>query len=136
MSKIDINKVAEILKKNQLDPALLRRVVEEMNLVVQPESDGPAAPKSKSQFVVLSPEGGKVAWVIQIEEDAAPAAAVARIKKAADEYNNSKKGRLYPVLTVGEALESVPRRFFKLDDGKLLVKTKTPVEVVTVANKL
>ena len=29
MAKIDVSKVAEILKKNQVDPALLRRVIEE-----------------------------------------------------------------------------------------------------------
>jgi hypothetical protein len=37
MPKIDVNKVAEILKKNHIDPAVLRRVVEEMNLAVQPD---------------------------------------------------------------------------------------------------
>ena len=37
MAKIDVSKVAEILKKNQVDPALLRRVIEEMNLAVEPE---------------------------------------------------------------------------------------------------
>ena len=33
MPKIDVNQVAEILKRNQVDPALLRQVVEEMNLL-------------------------------------------------------------------------------------------------------
>jgi hypothetical protein len=37
MPKIDVSKVAEILKKNQIDPSVLRRVMEEMNLVVEPE---------------------------------------------------------------------------------------------------
>ena len=37
MPKIDVSKVAEILKKNQIDPAVLRRVMEEMNLAVQPD---------------------------------------------------------------------------------------------------
>ena len=54
MPKIDVNKVAEILKKNHIDPAVLRRVVEEMNLAVQPDpGEGEAAPPVKKQFVIL-----------------------------------------------------------------------------------
>ena len=37
MPKIDVNKVAEILKKNEISPAVLRRVMEELNLAVQPD---------------------------------------------------------------------------------------------------
>ena len=37
MPKIEISKVAEILKKNHVDPALLRRVIEEINLAAQPD---------------------------------------------------------------------------------------------------
>jgi hypothetical protein len=39
MPKIEVSKVAEIIKKNQVDPAVLRRIIEEMNQVVQPETD-------------------------------------------------------------------------------------------------
>src|SRR5580704_707633 len=53
MPKIDVNKVAEILKKNHIDPALLRRVVEEMNLAVQPDpGEGEKPPAVKKQFVI------------------------------------------------------------------------------------
>ena len=36
-TKIDVNKVAEILKKNEISPAVLRRVMEELNLAAQPD---------------------------------------------------------------------------------------------------
>ena len=60
MAKIDISKVAEILKKNQLDPALLRRVVEELNLAAQPdpgEEEKPPAVKKQWVFLLSDPEG-------------------------------------------------------------------------------
>ena len=54
MPKIDVSKVAEILKKNHIDPALLRKVVEEMNLAVQPDpGDDEKPPAVKKQFVIL-----------------------------------------------------------------------------------
>src|SRR5437868_14125624 len=76
MAKIDVSKVAEILKKNQIDPALLRRVVEEMNLAAQPEAgDDDKPPAIKKQWVVMvsDPDGKMpkhdfVAWVLQIPE--------------------------------------------------------------------
>ena len=54
MPKIDVSKVAEILKKNEIDPSVLRRVMEEMNLVVQPDAGEDEKPPSvKKQFVIL-----------------------------------------------------------------------------------
>ena len=81
MPKIDVNKVAEILKKNHIDPAVLRRVVEEMNLAVQPDpGEGEAAPPVKKQFVILAsdpdgrlPKADFVGWVLQIPESESPA---------------------------------------------------------------
>jgi len=60
MAKIDVSQFAEILKKNQVDPALLRRVIEEMNLAVEPEgAEGDKPPAVKKQFVIVvsDPEG-------------------------------------------------------------------------------
>src|SRR5436305_12646890 len=76
MAKIDVSKVAEILKKNHIDPTLLRRVIEEMNLAVQPDpGDDEKPPSVKKQFVVLlsDPEGRMpkndfVGWILQIPE--------------------------------------------------------------------
>jgi hypothetical protein len=142
MPKIDVNKVAEILKKNQLDPAVLRRVIEEMNLVVQPdpgEEDKP--PPIKKQFVILvsDPEGKMpkddlVGWVLQIPEDDSPATTAERVYRAAYEFNASKKGRLMPATTVGDTIENVPAKHFK--EANAWVKTKTPVLLVRTDNEI
>ncbi len=142
MPKIDVNKVAEILKKNHIDPAVLRRVVEEMNLAVQPDpGEGEAAPPVKKQFVILvSDPGDKLpksdftGWVLQIPEDESPASVQERLLKAAYDYNASKKGRLYPAKTVGDALEGVPAKFFR--ETELWVKTKEPVTVLRTDNEI
>lgn len=142
MPKIDVSKVAEILKKNQLDPSLLRRVIEEMNLAVQPEpGEEDKPPPLKKQFVILvsDPEGRMpkedfAGWVLQIPESESPATTADRFLRATYDYNTSKKGRLYPAKTVGEALENVPAKFFK--EADLWVKTKTPVIVLKTDNEI
>jgi hypothetical protein len=142
MPKIDVNKVAEILKRNHIEPAVLRRVVEEMNLAAQPDpGEGDQAPPVKKQFAILVsdpeerlPRGDFTGWVLQIPEHESPASAQERILKAVYDYNASKKGRLYPAKTVGDALENVPARYFR--DVELWVKTKTPVVVLRTDNEI
>ncbi|HZZ18917.1 MAG TPA: hypothetical protein VFE25_06085 [Opitutaceae bacterium] len=140
MAKIDVNKVAEILKKNHIDPTVLRRVVEEMNLAVQPDpGEGDQVPPVKKQFVILisdpngkMPKADLVGWILQIPENESPASVEERLLKGAYDYNASKKGRLYPAKTVGDAMEAVPAKFFK--EVELWVKTKEPVIVLKTDN--
>lgn len=141
MPKIDVSKVAEILKKNEIDPAVLRRVIEELNLVVQPEDEGEKPPPVKKQFVVLvsDPEGrfpktDFAGWVLQLPEDESPATIQERIFRAAYDYNATRKGRLYPAKTVGEALENIPAKHFK--ETEVWVKTKSPVIILTTDNEI
>ena len=141
MSKIEINKAAEILKKNHIDPAVLRRVIEEFNMAVQPDPGEETEPAVKKQFAILIsdpngliPSSALVGWILQLPEDDSPASTVERIHKAAYDYNASKKGRLYPAKTVGEALESIPAKFFR--ETELWVKTKEPVLVLRTDNEI
>ena len=142
MAKIEVNQVAEILKKHKVDPALLREIVDELNFVTQPNADdeiNPPAPKK--QFVVLlsDPEGklpkqDLTGWVVQIPEDASPYSTTDRIFKGAYDFNASKRGRLLPVKSIGEALESGSAKYFR--ESELWVKTKLPVAVVVTDNIL
>lgn len=142
MPKIEVSKVAEIVKKQQLEPAVLRRIIEEMNLAVQP--DGPEdekIPAVKKQFVILisDPEGRLpkhdfAGWVLQIPETESVVTTQDRIFRAVYDYNVTKKGRLYPAKTVGEAIENIPAKFFKESD--VWVKTKTPVLVLKTDNEI
>jgi hypothetical protein len=142
MPKIDVNKVAEILKKNHIDPAVLRRVVEEMNLAVQPDpSEEDKPPPVKKQYVIVVsdpegklPKGDFTGWVLQIPDNASPATTPDRVFRAAYDFNASKKGRLLPVKTVGDAFENVPAKHYK--EAELWVKTKEPVIVLRTNNEI
>lgn len=141
MSKIEINQVAELLKRHQVPAAALRALVEEMNLLVQPEPDEAAAPAVKKQYVLLvsDPEGHLAGhdfagFVLQIPDCESPLTTLERVYRATFDFNASKRGRMLPAKTVGEAFESVPAKFFK--EAEVWVKTKTPVLVLTTANHL
>ncbi|MFT3782354.1 MAG: hypothetical protein QM790_10090 [Nibricoccus sp.] len=141
MPKIEVNKVAEILKKNQIDPKLLRQIVEEMNVLTQAETDEEKPPAVKKQWAVLvsDPEGRLpkndfVAWVLQIPEDESIVTTQDRICRATYEFNTTKKGRLLPPKTIGEAIEAVPAKHFK--EVGVWVKTKTPVLMLKTDNEI
>lgn len=141
MPKIEVNQVAEVLKRNQLEPKLLRQIIEEMNTLTQAEADEEKAPAIKKQWVILVsdpdnqlPNIDFVGWVLQIPEDESPATTQERIFRATYEYNASKKGRLYPAKTVGEALECIPAKHFK--EAEVWVKNKTPVLMLKTDNEI
>jgi len=135
MPNIPVNTVAEILKRNDLEPALLRQIVEEMNQAVEPEIDEDKAPAVKKQYsiVVSDPDGvlaGKdlVGYVFQIPEDASVTSTCERVHKASYDFNLSKKGRMMPAKTFADAVENIPAKHFK--EQQIWVKTKAPVFVL------
>ena len=142
MAKIEVSQVADLLKKHKIDPAILREIVQEMNEITAPAADEDIKPPApKKQFVVLlSDPAGKLpkqdltGWIVQIPENASPYSTPDRIFKGAYNFNASKKGRLLPVKSVGEALESASAKYFK--EADLWVKTKLPVAVIVTDNVL
>lgn len=142
MPKIDVNQVAEILKRNDIDPALLRQIVEEMNQAVEPEVDEEKPPAVKKQFsIVISdpdnqlPEKAEfTGWVFQIPEDASVTSTTERVHKAAYEFNTTKKGRMMAAKTFADAVENIPAKAFK--EQQLWVKTKAPVFVIRTDNEI
>lgn len=142
MAKIEIHQVAEVLKRKKLEPSLLREIVEEMNEITAPAADEDISPPApKKQFVIiLSDPAGRFAgkdvtgWVCQIPENASPFSTMDRVFKGAYDFNASKKGRMLPVKSIGESLESVSAKYFK--ESELWVKTKLPVGVVFTDNVL
>jgi hypothetical protein len=140
--KIDINKTAEVIKRHEIEPDTLRAIIEELNLLANPESDEEKPPAIKKQWAILISDPERriptdfdfAGWVLQIPENESVMTTQERIHKAAYLFNTSKKGRLMPAKTIGETLEHVPAFFFKEND--LFVKTKTPVLVLTTDNEI
>lgn len=143
MAKIELELVKRILKRAELESDVLSEIMGELQSVVEEETE-PTEPKIapvKKQFVVLVADNNDVlaghelaGWVLQLPEDEPMQSVGDKVKCAAKAFNLSKKGRRYPVSTVGETCENVPARIFK--EQKLWLKTKEPVLLVPVKNQL
>lgn len=143
MPKIDVETLKFILQRNEPD---IRKVAEimseiEMELKAEEEEKANRPPPIKKQFsIIVSDADGVLAekdltgWVVQIPEDDSVSIAPERIISAAYEFNTTPKGRRMPVETIGEACEVVSAKILK--EHKIWIKTKVPVLVVPVSNKI
>ena len=142
-TKIEINVVAGAMQKHAIPPEVMAAILEDLNREAEGDAAGePKPPHIKKQFVIVisDPEqrldyrADFVGWVVQIPDSESPSTTVERIVRTAHDFNASKRGRLLPVQTVGETLESAQARFFK--ENGVWVKSKTPVLVVKTTNEI
>ena len=102
--------------------------------------EGSDEPKMKKQYgIIVSDKDGiitkdLVGWVFQMPENEDSRDVIELVKKAAYNYNASKKGRKYPVASIGSAIEGCGSKFFK--PYNVSFKTKEPVLVITTDNIL
>jgi hypothetical protein len=84
------------------------------------------------------PKEDLVGWIVKTESEASPAVVVDRLKQAAYDHNNSKRGRKKAFATLGDSIQHCPRKFYKTEraDQKTLVQTKEPVLVLKTDGKL
>ena len=148
MSKVSIADVVATLKASKIEPAITRRIVEELNLkaaqaTAAKEDNGP---KAKTKLIALAsdPEGKLigldiVGWIFQVDEACDPSTIATRIQRAAAAYHSTKKGALYPAKNIADAVQMLPRKFWKSETDvsiRTTVKTKEPIQFVTTSGKL
>jgi hypothetical protein len=108
--------------------------------VADTAEEGSDEPKVKKQYgILVSDKDGiitkdLVGWVFQMPENEDSRDVIELVKKAAYNYNASKKGRKYPVASIGSAIEGCGSKFFK--PYNVSFKTKEPVLVITTDNIL
>jgi hypothetical protein len=144
MAKIEIDLVAEVLNDNDLDQAMVAKIMRQLTRAAEKAADEAAAerePQVKKQWIIVisDPEGqipdeDFVGWVLQIPENDPPAASVDRLIKAAHAFNATKRGAKYPAKNLAEACEVVGGKFLK--ENNVSVKTKLPVTVLKTDNEL
>lgn len=144
MPKVSVELIHEVLSNNNVEPETIQAVLKQIEEQAAAEAEAEKAnrdPVVKKQFVLIvsDPKGtlpaeDYVGWVAQIPEDDPIGETMDRLIRASYEYNISKKGRKYPVKTVGEACEAVGARFMK--EQNISIKNKVPVTVLRTDNKI
>lgn len=143
MAKVDLEVVKRVLKRAELENDVLSEIMGELQSAANEttDSDEERPTPIKKQFVIVAADNEGilannelVGWVLQMPEDEPMTSTPEKLARVAKAFNLSKKGRRYPVETVGETCENVPARIFK--EQKLWLKTKEPVLIVPVQNAL
>lgn len=139
-TKVSTNQVIEAAKAIALPNTQIEKLLAMLADMQKPE-DEEKAPPVKKQFVLLvsdpagvMPKNDLVGWVLQIPDSESVATTEERIIRTAYDYNATKKGRLLPVQTIGEAIENIKAGMFK--EADVWVKTKTPVLVLRTSNEI
>lgn len=144
MPKVSVELIHEVLSSNNLEPETIQKVLQQIEEQAAAEAEAEKAnrePPVKKQFIMILsdpngtvPDQDYVGWVAQIPEDDSPGDTLEKLIRASYEYNISKKGRKYPVKSIGEACEAVGSRFLK--EQGIAIKTKTPVTILRTDNKI
>ena len=139
MAKVDLEVVQKILKENGVDVRLAAEILNQLRDVVAEEAVEREKPAKKQMLVLVSePEEGLpkdlTGWVVQLLEDDDPTEVADKMVEVAKAFNDSPKGQRMPVESFGDAVQSVPSKFFKESD--LWIKTREPVRVIPVKNSI
>lgn len=138
--------VKRILKRRtELENDVLTEIMGELQSAIEEDMDAneeqPKVAPIKKQFIVVVADNDGiladhdlVGWILQMPEDEPMQSVKEKMMRTAKSFNLSKKGRRFPVETVGETCESVPGRIFK--ENKLWLKTKEPVLLVPMVNRM
>lgn len=135
--KIDKDIVEQVLC-DYVDLATRVKILNDIEREAE-ENKEPKEPKTRNQFVIVAltdqegiEEIPMYITQLPLEDDHNTIPDI--VMRASREFNDTPKGRKLPVETVGDAMESVTRKFFK--ERGLVVKTKEPVIVVKTKNQI
>lgn len=144
-----LHTVTTTLREQKVPVEVIQKVENNLEVAIKEQkaerSEGPKN-KSKNKFVVvaldpdgkISEAGGLTGWVINVEEEMPDQEIFDRISRAANAFNDTKKGRKQPVRNVGETFE-IPRKFWKNPEKpseKTLIKTKLPIYILSTDGRL
>lgn len=140
MAKVAIEDIELTLRKKDVSPEIIRSVL--ADLAEQLEMNASEkTPRQKKELMVIASDYGEgnedtppVGWVVQVAEGRVHPEVVADVVSVANDFNETKKGKKFPVETLGDTFEAVPARFFK--ERGISVKTKIPLVIHKFPNNL
>jgi hypothetical protein len=144
MSKIDISKLPDILTEEGVDKSKQEKILEHIQEILKAEKEEKEEnklPRQKSQLgVILIDELNEIktnniaALIYEIPQSSNHDSVMDNLKKAAAEFNNTKKGLKSPVKSVTDAFLTIKPKILK--GHSLKKKTKEIVRCLISSNKI
>lgn len=131
MKANDILIVKTIIQRNGVDFKTTSQIMLDIQEAVENQKEE-RPPAVKKQICLLTT--GETGWAVKIPEDDNFRSCREKIIRAAEDFNMTPKGRRLPVRTIGEALETVPAKYFR--EHNIWILTKEPVFLQKVENSL
>ena len=144
--KLTIQEIQEVLNKQVQDPKTINSILKELEQVVsdkKEEKENSTLPKRKNDFaiIVLDEEGeleGKslTGYVVKYKSDDDSGAILAKLSGSARLFNETKKGKKSPLMSIFEIFGHLKPKFLKMDSTGIIIQTKEPVRIIISNNKL
>lgn len=145
MPKIDIGEVPPVLQALKVDNTIVGEAIAALEKVIKELKDSKDSKDKRKNdknehVIILSDPEGKLdgleltGWVTVVKEGTDVGTVVEKIVAGIREFNGTKRGQKNPILTIGEGIAHVTRKFFT--NQKVQVKTKEPVRVILTNNRL
>src|SRR5690606_8615390 len=140
-TKATLEQIEQATKQVGISDELRRDLIAMLADMLTPVEEEKTPPVKKQWVIMVSDPAGRipadfetVGWVLQIEENESVASTERRLVDAAHHFNTTKRGRVMPVQTIGEACEVVKAGMFR--EAGVWVKTKVPVFVLRTRNEI
>ena len=140
MSKISIEEVESILQRNNVDPAVVKTVITDLQEVVD-ELSASRTPTTKTKWehvILIYDKDGTLkddtltGWVVQQKADADAGLIVGKLQSAAADQNAQVKRKKSLIKDVVGLFESLKTKFVK--PKELKIKTKEQTRVILVSD--
>jgi hypothetical protein len=144
--KFSIEELTEVLASKVKSPDVVDAVVKELEKLGEEKKEERAetkVPAKKNAFaIIILDEAGEfkdkslTGYVIKYKDGDDSGAILAKMSEGCRAFNDTKKGKKQPILSISEAFSSLKNKFLKLVGAGLIPQTKEPVRVIFSNNKL
>lgn len=140
--KIDLDTVKSALLEAKIDKDKINLITRNLEVMAEEEKserEAEKGPKAKNEFLVVLPIFDETmkpedytAYVVTQKENEDAGLLLSRISDAARLFNETKKGKKNPFVSLVDVFGHIKRKFVKDVPGGINIKTKEPVRVIVL----
>ncbi len=144
--KLSLDEIQAVLSEKVKDKNIINSIIEDLEKIVEEkkeDKEDSATPKRKNDFaIVVIDEAGELkdksltGYVVKYKEGDDSGAILAKLSGSARLFNETKKGKKSPLMSIFEIFGHLKPKFLKMDSTGIIIQTKEPVRIIISNNKL